>query len=81
MNDIRIRRLIMENLPAVPNGKVSKLFLKISVLQDASGFAQDITEDDFERNLSALNSLQALVIFEDNYIQATACGLRGFNLT
>ena len=70
----------MENLPDTREGRVSRLFLKIAVQQDASAFNEDISDNQFNRNLSWLNTNQCLVLFEDKYIQATAAGLYGFGI-
>ena len=80
MNDARVRKLIMENLPDTRDGRVSRLFLKISVQQDASAFGSDVTDNQFDKNLSWLNSNQCLVVFEDKYVQATSAGLYGFGI-
>ena len=80
MNDNKIRRLIMENLPNTPQGQASKIYLKIAVQQDASAFSETVTEDDFDRNLSWLNSQQCLVVFRDGFVKATASGLNGYGL-
>lgn len=80
MNDSKIRRLIMENLPNTPKGQASKLFLKIAVQQDASAFGDNVSDDDFDRNLSWLNSQQCLVVFQDGFVRPTASGLNGFGL-
>tara|TARA_B100000989_G_scaffold277970_1_gene239337 strand:+ start:383 stop:637 length:255 start_codon:yes stop_codon:yes gene_type:complete len=80
MNDDRIRRLIMENLPNTPEGQASKIYLKIAVQQDASAFSQDISNEDFDRNLSWLNTQQCLVVFRDGFVRATASGLNRYEL-
>ena len=80
MKDSKIRRLIMENLPNTPRGQASKIYLKIAVQQDASAFSESITDDDFDRNLSWLNSQQCLVVFRDGFVKATASGLNCYGL-
>ena len=80
MNDHRVRKLIMENLPSTPQGRASKTYLKIAVQQDARAFGEDVTSDSFERNLSWLNSNQCLVVFRDGFVKVTAKGLNGFGL-
>lgn len=80
MNDDRIRRLIMENLPNTPEGQASKIYLKIAVQQDASAFSQDVSNEDFDRNLSWLNTQQCLVVFQDGFVRATASGLNRYEL-
>ncbi len=80
MNDSKIRRLIMENLPNTPNGQASKIYLKIAVQQDASSFSENVSDDDFNRNLSWLNSQQCLVVFRDGFVKATASGLNSYKL-
>ncbi len=80
MNDDRIRRLIMENLPNTPEGQASKIYLKIAVQQDASAFSQDVSNEDFDRNLSWLNTQQCLVVFHEGFVRATASGLNRYEL-
>ena len=80
MNDAKIRRLIMENLPNTPKGQASKIYLRIAAQQDASAFGENITDDDFERNLFWLNSQQCLVVFRDGFVRATASGLNRYEL-
>jgi len=80
MNDAKIRRLIMENLPNTPEGQASKIYLKIAVQQDASAFSENVSGDDFDRNLSWLNSQQCLVVFQDGFVRATASGLNRYEL-
>ena len=70
----------MENLPSTKDGQASKLYLKLSVQQDASAFAFEVTEDDFERNLSWLNTNQCLVVFSDGYVRPTSAGLYGYGI-
>tara|TARA_R100000005_G_C4846828_1_gene115346 strand:+ start:295 stop:519 length:225 start_codon:yes stop_codon:yes gene_type:complete len=70
----------MENLPNTPRGQASKTYLKIAVQQDASAFSENVSDDDFDRNLSWLNSQQCLVVFRDGFVRPTASGLNGFGL-
>tara|TARA_B100000989_G_C19346238_1_gene387106 strand:- start:254 stop:478 length:225 start_codon:yes stop_codon:yes gene_type:complete len=70
----------MENLPNTPNGQASKIYLKIAVQQDASSFSENVSDDDFNRNLSWLNSQQCLVVFRDGFVKATASGLNSYKL-
>ena len=80
MKDSRVRKLIMENLPDTRKGRVSRLFLRIAVQQDASAFSEDVSDDQFNRNLSWLSTNQCLVIFDNKYVQATSAGLYGFGI-
>ena len=80
MKDRKVRMLIMENLPSTRDGQVSKLFLRLAVQQDASSFNEDISDEQFDKNLSWLNSNQCLVVFQDKYVQATSAGLYGFGI-
>ena len=80
MRDSRVRRLIMENLPNTPKGQASKIYLKIAVQQDASAFGDHISDEEFRRNLSWLNSQQCLVVFQDGFVRPTASGLNRYEL-
>ena len=71
----------MENLPATKEGQASKIYLKISVQQDAKALGENLTDEQFYKNLSFLNTQQMLVIFQDGFVRPTQAGLRGFNLT
>ena len=81
MKDRQVRRLIMENLPSSETAQASKIYLKIAVQQDAKSLGGMVSDRQFRDNLSALNSLQMLVVFEDGFVRPTRAGLKGFNLT
>ena len=81
MKDGQVRRLIMENLPSSESAQASKIYLKIAVQQDAKSLGGMVSDRQFRDNLSALNSLQMLVVFEDGFVRPTRAGLKGFNLT
>jgi len=81
MKDVKVKRLIMENLPGTIAGQASKIYLKIAVQQDAKVLGEEVTDEQFRDNLSALSAQQMLVVFQDGFVRPTNAGLRGFNLT
>ena len=77
MNDARLRRIIMENLPNTSQGQATKIYLEIAVEQDLKSLGYEYCTQQFNRNLNRLHDMQYLVVFTDGWIKPTACGLKG----
>ena len=77
MNDQRLRRIIMENLPNTDRAQATRIYLEIAVEQDLKSLGYEYCSQQFNRNLNKLHDMQHLVVFTDGWIRPTACGLKG----
>lgn len=75
MNDDRLRRIIMENLPNTERGQTTRIYLEIAVEQDLKSLGYEYCTQQFNRNLYRLHDMQHLVVFTDGWIRPTAFGL------
>ena len=75
----RIKRLIMENLPASQDGKdLDSLYSAVGY--DVQAFGQPLKKEDFMDALYSLNEEQSLVVFRSDNIKATNYGLIKYRL-
>ena len=81
MNDKKLRRIIMENLPQSEKAQTTRIYLEVAVEQDLKSLGEEYCPQQFSRVLSELHSTQCLYIFSDGWIKPTACGLRGFGIS
>ena len=81
MNNQRLKRIIMENLPATDRGQTTRIYLEVAVEQDLKSLGEVYCPQQFTRNLNELHDTQCLVMFTNGWIKPTRCGLKGFGLT
>ncbi len=77
MNDKRLQRIIMENLPNTSDGQATRTYLEIAVEQDLKSLGYEYCSQQFSRNLNMLHDMQYLVMFTNGWIKPTTYGLQG----
>ena len=77
MNDQRLKRIIMENLPSTERGQATRIYLEIAVEQDLKSLGYEYCSQQFNRNLNRLHDMQHLVVFTNGWIRPTQAGLKG----
>ena len=75
MNDQRLKRIIMENLPDTERAQATRIYLEIAVEQDLKSLGYEYCSQQFNRNLNKLHDMQYLVVFTDGWIRPTRAGL------